>query len=147
MSFKLPESVLVIIYTKDARVLLLERNEPRGFWQSVTGSRHEGESLLAAAQREVEEETGLKGDLIETGLSNTFPIAPAWRARYAPEVSHNHETVFALRLDNACEVRLNPAEHVSQVWLAREEAAERASSWTNREAILALVPVVAIGQP
>jgi dATP pyrophosphohydrolase len=76
----------------------------------------------------------------ETGLTNTFPIAPDWRARYAPGVTHNDETVFALQLDSAREVRLNPAEHVSQLWLPREQAAAKASSWTNREAILALVP-------
>lgn len=140
MSYKRPESVLVVIYSKDAQVLMLERAEPCGFWQSVTGSLHEGESAIDAARRELNEETGLVGELIETGLSNTFPIIPAWRARYAPEVSHNHETVFALQLDSICTVRLNPAEHVAQVWLPREQAAQKASSWTNREAILALVP-------
>jgi dATP pyrophosphohydrolase len=140
MSFKRPESVLVVIYSKDGLVLMLERAEPRGFWQSVTGSLHEEESALAGARREIEEETGLKVEPVETGMSNSFPIAPAWRARYAPEVTHNHETVFALQLDSACEVHLNPAEHVAQVWLPREKAAEQASSWTNRDAILALVP-------
>jgi len=140
MSFKRPESVLVIVYTLDTQVLMLERTEPRGFWQSVTGSLHEGESAIAAARRELEEETGLVGEIIETGLSNTFPIIPAWRARYAPEVTHNHEMVFALQLDELCQVLLNPNEHVQQLWLPREQAAEKASSWSNRDAILALVP-------
>lgn len=119
---------------------MLERAEPRGFWQSVTGSLQEGESAFEAAKRELEEETGIKAEPTDTGLTNRFPIAPAWRARYAPEVSHNHETVFALQLDKICEVELNPAEHTSQLWLPREQAAERASSWTNRDAILALLP-------
>lgn len=140
MPFKRPESILVVIYSKDAQVLMLERATPRGFWQSVTGSLREGESALAAAQREVEEETGLQGDLIETGLEYTFPIAPAWRARYAPGVNSNHETVFAMPLGSVCEARLNPAEHLGQLWLPRAQAAAQASSWTNREAILALVP-------
>ena len=119
---------------------MLERAEPEGYWQSVTGSLHEGESGIEAACRELKEETGLQGTPIETHLENTFPIAPAWRDRFAPEVTHNHEKVFALRLDVPCEVRLNPHEHVRQCWMPREQAAARASSWTNRDAILALVP-------
>jgi dATP pyrophosphohydrolase len=37
--FKIPESVLVVIYTPERDVLLLERTDNPGFWQSVTGSR------------------------------------------------------------------------------------------------------------
>jgi len=140
MPYKRPESVLVIIYTKDSRVLMLERVQPESFWQSVTGSLHDGELALEAAQRELEEETGLKAIVIQTDLENSFPIAPAWRDRYAPEVTHNHETVFAVQLDTAAEINLNSAEHVQYCWLPREQAAEKASSWTNRDAILALVP-------
>jgi len=142
MSFKRPESVLIIVYTKDAQVLLLERVKPQGFWQSVTGSLLHGETAIAAAHRELKEETGLQGELIETGLENTFPIIPAWRARYAPEVLENHETVFAYEMDAPCEIALNPVEHIASCWLSREQAAQKASSWTNRDAILALVAKV-----
>ena len=139
-SYKRPESVLVIVYTSDSRVLMLERAEPRGFWQSVTGSLREGETALQAAIRETREETGLAGEIVATGINNRFPIIPPWQERYAPGVTHNHETVFALRLDEPQTVTLNPREHTAQVWLGREQAAARATSWTNREAILALVP-------
>jgi len=140
MTFKRPESVLVIVYSQSGQVLMLERTEPRGFWQSVTGSLHEGESALDAARRELAEETGLTGEVVETGITNTFPIAPAWRARYAPDVTVNHETVYALALERTCEVVLNPAEHVNASWLPKQEAASMASSWTNRDAIVLLVP-------
>lgn len=140
MPYKRPESVLVIVYTQDARVLMLERLHPRGFWQSVTGSLHEDELAIDAAHRELKEETGLSGEIIATGIENTFPIAIEWRNRYAPEVLDNHETVFSLQVANADEVHLNPNEHVAQCWLPREQAAEKASSWINRDAILALVP-------
>jgi len=142
MTFKRPESILVIVFTKDAQVLMLERLRPCGFWQSVTGSLLEDESAIDAARRELEEETGLSGELISTGIENTFPIVAEWRARYAPDVFENHEFVFALQLESEDKVRLNPDEHVSQCWLSRELAAEKASSWTNRDAILALVPEV-----
>lgn len=140
--YKRPESVLVVIYAKNAQVLMLERRYPPGFWQSVTGSLLEGESAIDAARRELEEETGLSGDLISTGIENTFPIVAEWRDRYAPEVLDNHETVFSLQVEHTDEVCLNSDEHVSQSWLPREQAAEKASSWTNRDAILALVPEV-----
>lgn len=140
MPYKRPESVLVVIYTLQGQVLMLERAQPRGFWQSVTGSLQDDELAIFAARRELKEETGLDVEPVDTGLRNTFPIAPAWRERYAPEVSHNHESVFALQLESPCEVQLNPAEHVAQAWLPRHEAAQRASSWSNRDAILALVP-------
>ena len=142
MSYKRPESVLIIVYSKDAQVLMLERVQPQGFWQSVTGSLQEGEFAIDAAHRELKEETGLQGHIISTNLENTFPILPAWRDRFAPEVSHNHETVFACEVDAPCEIALNPLEHMASRWLPREAAAEKASSWTNRDAILALVPEV-----
>ena len=139
MHFKRPESVLVVIYTSAGEVLMLERAQPSGFWQSVTGSLREGESHIDAARRELEEETGIKAEPVATGMTNTFPIIPEWRARYAPEVSENHETVFAVQLEQVIEVCLNPDEHVQLLWLPREQAAEKASSWTNRDAILSLV--------
>lgn len=139
MHFKRPESVLVVIYTKDAQVLMLERVHPKGYWQSVTGSLHTAESAVDAARRELQEETGLIATPVETRLENRFPIAAAWRERFAPDVTHNHESVFKLELDEVCEVQLNPKEHLSYCWLPRQQAAAKASSWTNRDAILALV--------
>jgi dATP pyrophosphohydrolase len=42
MSFKLPVSVLVVIYAEDTkRVLMLQRRDDPAFWQSVTGSLEE----------------------------------------------------------------------------------------------------------
>lgn len=57
---KIPESVLVIVHTNDLEVLLLERADHPGFWQSVTGSRdHWQEPLAETARRELWEETGI----------------------------------------------------------------------------------------
>jgi len=136
-SYKRPESVLVVIYTAEGEVLMLERQQPAGYWQSVTGSLEWGEAAHAAAVREVQEETGLDVEqtLLDCGYSNRFDIIPAWRARYAPDVRVNTEYVFAVQYATRPAVRINPAEHVRYQWLPRNQAVARASSRTNREAI------------
>jgi dATP pyrophosphohydrolase len=138
--FKRPESVLVIVHTTAGEVLMLRRVEPPDFWQSVTGSLRWGETAVAAARRELREETGIEREPLDCRLSNRFPILPAWRRRYAPDVTTNLEHVFRVECPVRPAVTLNPQEHGSHVWLPREEAAGLASSWTNREALLRFVP-------
>jgi dATP pyrophosphohydrolase len=134
--FKRPESVLVVVYTRAGEALLLERAQPRGFWQSVTGSLARGESAADCAAREVREETALDPTgLRDARVMRTFPIIAAWRARYAPGVETNVEHLFYLELAAARPVRLAPAEHVAYEWLPIEAAIGKASSWTNREAL------------
>ena len=138
--WKRPESVLVVVATRDAYVLLLNRRQPSGFWQSVTGSLEWGETPAQAAARELAEETGIHARPEDCHISHRFPIVPPWRARYAPDVHHNVEHVFRLVLPQRVEVRLNPAEHEAAVWLPKAQAIQRAASWTNREAIERCVP-------
>ena len=133
--------MLVIIHTKNAEILLLERAAHPGFWQSVTGSLEEGESPIATAQREVQEETGICAPLDafdDWQQQNTFEIFPQWRHRYAPGTTHNLEHVFSLCLESIVEVKIAPEEHTQALWLPLEAAAARCFSWSNRDAILAL---------
>lgn len=139
--YKRPESVLVVVYTTAAEVLVLRRCQPADFWQSVTGSLEWGESdPLTAARRELWEETGLgaEAEIVACELSHRFPILPPWRHRYAPSVTENCEYVFRACLLERHPITLNPAEHKEYAWLPRTEAAVRVISWTNREAILRL---------
>lgn len=140
--FKIPESVLVVIYTPQRDVLLIERVDNPGFWQSVTGSLDAvGEPLEQTALREVLEETGIAGDpssLRNWGLTNLYEIYPAWRARYAPGVTRNTEHVFGLQVPGPVPVTLSPREHTAFQWLPWREAADKCFSPSNAEAILML---------
>jgi len=141
--YRRPESVLVLVYTEAGEVLLLLRRTPPDFWQSVTGTLEWGEDPVSAAHRELFEETGLvAGDkLIDCGQRNQFAILPAWRDRYAPEVTSNTEHVFRVMWPGSRpEIRLNPAEHSAFLWLPRTDAWRLASSYTNRFAIERFVP-------
>jgi dATP pyrophosphohydrolase len=144
---KVPESVLVIIHTADLDVLLIERTDHPGYWQSVTGSKDTPDELpQRTAVREVAEETGIVVGtkdvplecLRDWGLSNVYEIYPQWLRRYAPGVTHNTEHVFGLRVPRRLEVTLAPREHTRFDWLAWREAADRCFSPSNAEAILQL---------
>jgi dATP pyrophosphohydrolase len=135
---KIPVSVLVVIYTADGQVLLMERADAPGFWQSVTGSQDEGETLEQTAIREVREETGLDATQFELApwdLSTRYEIYQRWRHRYAPGVTHNTEHVFGLKLPAPWAVTLAPREHLRHEWLPWAEAAQRCFSSSNAEAI------------
>ena len=138
MSYKIPVSVLVVIYTADGQVLLMERADAPGFWQSVTGSQDPGETLEQTAIREVHEETGLDAtqfELTPWDIETRYEIYERWRHRYAPGVTHNTEHVFGLKLPAPLPVALAPDEHVRHLWLPWERAAERCFSPSNAHAI------------
>jgi dATP pyrophosphohydrolase len=142
MEFKQPVSALVLVYTQDLLVLLIERADFPGHWQSVTGSQEPGETLRATATRELFEETGIDatrhGGLVDWNETNVYEIFPQWRHRYAPGTSHNTEHVFGLEVPAPVAVTLAPREHLRAVWLPWQDAAARCFSWSNRAAIEAL---------
>ena len=154
--YKIPESVLVVIHTPDLRVLVLERADRAGFWQSVTGSKDSlEENLMDTACREVREETGITVERRQQPESDTlnrasvrdlhdwqhsieYEIYPHWRHRYAPGVTRNREHWFSLCVPEGISVRVNPREHTQFEWLPYQQAALRCFSRSNQEAILAL---------
>ena len=148
---KIPESVLVVIHTADLQVLLLERADKPGFWQSVTGSKDAlDEPLVTTAIREVHEETGIliggehvaAKNLRDWKLSNVYEIYPVWRHRYAEGITHNTEHVFGLLVPPDITVTLAAREHLQYRWLSWHEAADQCFSPSNAEAILQLPQLV-----
>jgi dihydroneopterin triphosphate diphosphatase len=136
--FKTPISALVLIHTKDLQVLIMERADKAGFWQSVTGSLEHGEEIIQTAIREVLEETGLdakKYDLQDWHSSNVYEIYPHWRHRYAPDVIENTEHLFGLELPSQLPITLAANEHIRYEWVDWREAAKRVFSWTNIDAL------------
>jgi len=138
---KQPISVLVVIYTTALDVLLLERADHPGYWQSVTGSRDGDETLRETAIREASEETGLVAaefDLTDWQLLNSYEIYPHWRHRYPDGITQNTEHVFGLRLPQQMPIRISPREHLNLQWLPYQQAGDKVFSPSNREAILQL---------
>ena len=150
-AFKIPESVLVVIHTPALEVLLIERADAPGYWQSVTGSKDfPHEPPIETARREVAEETGIivgqtpNTVLLDWQISNIYEIYPVWQHRYAPGVTRNTEYVFGLTVPRDTPITLAPREHVAYQWLPWREAADRCFSPSNAEAILLLPRHVAI---
>lgn len=144
---KIPESVLVVIHSPALDVLLIERADAPGTWQSVTGSKdHEDEAFDETAIREVAEEAGIvvgstqvpREALRDWNLRNVYEIFPAWRHRYAPGVTRNTEHVFGLTVPRDTPIVLAPREHLAWRWLPWREAADCCFSFSNAEAILQL---------
>ena len=138
MTAKIPVSVLVVIHTTERRVLLIERADHPGWWQSVTGSQESGETLEQTAIREVAEETGLDAAahrLTDCGYRNVYEIYDCYRHRYPAGITHNTEHVFGLLVAESLPVRLAANEHLAWQWLPWRAAAERCFSSSNAEAI------------
>lgn len=145
--YKIPQSVLVVIYTPALDVLLIKRADATNFWQSVTGSKDSvQESFAQTAVREVFEETGIACEpgsgalftLQDWFLENVYDIYPRWQHRYAPGVTRNTEHLFGLMVPQGTAIQLSPREHTAFRWLAYRDAALACFSPSNAEACLML---------
>ena len=143
MTYKRPESVLVVLYNEHSQVLVMQRNDDPDFWQSVTGTIEAGESPIAAAYREVGEETGVNlspqsGDIVDCQHVNQYEIRKEWQHRYPPDNFVNTEYVFVTQIPTDSRIILT--EHSAYEWLDKPTALARVWSPSNRNAILAFVP-------
>ncbi|WNN42700.1 MULTISPECIES: dihydroneopterin triphosphate diphosphatase [Winslowiella] len=139
MAYKQPVSVLVVIFARDTRrVLMLQRRDDAAFWQSVTGSLEQDEMPVQTALREVQEEVAIDINaeqltLVDCQRQIEFEIFPHFRHRYAPDVTHCREHWFTLALPTEREVAIS--EHLAFQWLEACDAALLTKSWSNRQAI------------
>ena len=133
----------MVVHDIDKNILLLERSDKKGYWQSVTGSLDSySEPLFDAAKRELKEETGIDADKFELkdwNIARHFKIFQHWAHRYPEDVKFNREHFFSLLVSRNLQIKLSPREHSSYCWLNSAEAIERCFSWTNKEAIRDLV--------
>lgn len=137
--YKQPVSVLIVIYDNNRQILLLERADKPGFWQSVTGSLEPGETIEQTAKRELAEETGIySNDILNWQQSSIYEIYPHWRHRYAPGVIYNTEYIFSLCVTAETPILLSPREHLNYIWCSPEQAVDKVFSPSNRSAILQL---------
>lgn len=118
MSSELPIKVNAIIYKEVEDVpsfLLLKRVEQDGgFWQSVTGTVVDNESIVDTLVRELNEETGItKGDIVNiSDLIYSF----TWNRN---DVCIQ-EFVYVVKVKEI-KVTLNPSEHDEYVWSSFED--------------------------
>ncbi len=143
----------MVVHSADGHFLLIERAANPGYWQSVTGSQEQGETLAETASRELQEETGLvaQSKICLSGLNQSsyplnvlvdhqyrteYEIFPEWRHRYAPGVTQNIEHLFSFKLASPRIVQLSPSEHHAQTWLTAQAAASACFSPSNQSAII-----------
>lgn len=139
MKYKNNQSVLVVIYAENTRrVLMLQRRDDPGFWQSVTGSLEADETPNETAIRELWEEVRLKIEAKSTALldcneSIEFEIFPYFRYKYAPNVTHCREHWFLLAVEQEFTPELT--EHLAFQWVSPAQAVQMTKSPNNAEAI------------
>ncbi len=118
-------TVSVVPVGSDGRVLLLRRTPQRGgFWQPVTGRIEAFEEPVAAARRELLEETGADVEVTPLGYRHGFAIEPGLVREAVPGVMVAEETAFAARLPPGFACRLSD-EHTEHAWFTREDAQEK----------------------
>lgn len=138
MKFKRPESILIVVHTLDWQFLLLKRNPPVSFWQSVTGSLKDSEQPVDAAIRELQEETGITAGhdaLRDWHQTFQFEILKEYQNQYKPGVIYNTEHVFSFSLPGPVDIALNEQEHSDSRWEDFETAQALIWSWSNQKAL------------
>jgi 8-oxo-dGTP pyrophosphatase MutT (NUDIX family) len=114
------------VITYNNKILVVKRNKEDGeFWQTITGSVDEGETLQEALKREVYEEVGLTGSSSYPSILYSF----IWQREGVEYL----EVVFLFKAD-LDKVKLSH-EHTDYEWLELNKAIERVKMESNKIAI------------
>ncbi len=137
--YRLPTQVLVYCYRQfQGRIeYLLLRRTPKlgGFWQGVTGAPEGTESLLAAAKRELFEETQfLPSTIRRVDFDYLFLVNDDWKWAYHPDVTSIQEYIFLAAIPGNADPVLS-FEHDSSTWVCFERALDLLRWPNNRKAL------------
>jgi dihydroneopterin triphosphate diphosphatase len=110
-----PEEVLLVVFRPGPEFLVLLRSPERhGYWNLVAGGVEEGEAPVAAARRELDEESGL-------AEPNRFESVPLELAYVRPEGSKVLMHAYSAEAPRGWEPILNE-EHVEYRWCSAADA-------------------------
>ena len=131
-------AVYCVRFQGDHRQYLLLRRIPSGggYWQCITGGVEGDETPLAAAVRELREETGFAERVLwPIDYSYTFPVEEEMRKLYQQPVEIITETVFLGEVDGAGPPVLDKREHDAWLWCNYEKALELLFWPGNKESL------------
>ena len=115
------------------RVLLLERSDVAGAWQFPQGGLDEGESPLAAARREVQEETGIPARALRLLGRHpellAYELPPAARTKRTGMGQVQYWFYFETDAVNVPLERLPPGEFRAARWTTIDRAVGQAVSF------------------
>lgn len=127
----LPIKVEGIVFSKvngDYEFLIIKRvPEDGGFWQPLTESLEEGETVEECMIRGVKEELGL--DKI-TGVTERLWSFPWENKKGEPNI----DLVYGVEISRDAEVKINPKEHSEYKWCSFDEAMELLGKDNNKKA-------------
>jgi len=116
----------ILVYNN--KILVIKRSpEDGGFWQTVTGTLEDGESLRSTLEREIEEEVGISKKHIKQ-ISDVV-----YKFNWDKNGWCQTDFVFVVLADTDKVVLSH--EHIDYAWLDPEEAIERVKTQGNKEAI------------
>ena len=117
-------------------MLLLHRRPERGdFWQPITGSIEEGETPLDTARREIVEETGIRAEPEEIGLTQSFMIESQFLSSKHSGPIIASEIAFRTTIDSSLSIRLDREEHDAWDWFPFADAYKKIRWTDDREAL------------